>query len=74
MSLQEIEKQIEALTPTEFAELARWMLAHRPVAPQSKNALDVLFENAGSLSMPPDWAEEHEHYLYGVPKQHQNEQ
>lgn len=28
----------------------------------------LLAKMAGSVDMPPDWAEEHDHYLYGVPK------
>ena len=28
----------------------------------------ILAELAGTVEMPPDWSEEHDHYLYGVPK------
>ena len=31
-------------------------------------AWDVLDNLAGSVDAPPDWAEEHDHYLYGTPK------
>jgi hypothetical protein len=31
-------------------------------------AWDVLDELTGSVAAPPDWAEEHDHYLYGIPK------
>lgn len=31
-------------------------------------AWDVLDSLAGSVDAPPDWAEEHDHYLYGTPK------
>ncbi len=34
-----------------------------------KNAWTVLHEQAGSVEMPEDWAKEHDHYLYGTPKQ-----
>ncbi len=34
-----------------------------------KNAWTVLREQAGSVEMPEDWAKEHDHYLYGTPKQ-----
>jgi hypothetical protein len=37
-------------------------------APQSDNAWDVLDKAAGSIEAPPDWAAEHDHYLYGTPK------
>jgi len=33
-----------------------------------ETALDVLKKYAGSIEMPPDWSEEHDHYLYGTPK------
>ena len=70
MSLQEIENQIESLSPAEFEELSQWIAERHAAAPQAKHALDVLFENAGCVSMPPDWAEEHDHYLYGAPRHH----
>ncbi len=28
----------------------------------------VLQKHVGSVSAPPDWAGEHDHYLYGTPK------
>ena len=32
------------------------------------NAWDVLERLAGTVDAPADWAEEHDHYLYGSPK------
>lgn len=32
---------------------------------------DFLDRYAGSVEMPPDWAAEHDHYLYGTPKRYQ---
>lgn len=32
------------------------------------DALAVLESLIGSVDAPPDWAEEHDHYLYGTPK------
>ena len=29
---------------------------------------DVLSEFSGMVEGPKDWAEEHDHYLYGIPK------
>jgi len=29
---------------------------------------ELLEKNAGSIVAPPDWASEHDHYLYGTPK------
>lgn len=33
-----------------------------------KDVWDVLSELAGTVEAPEDWAEEHDHYLYGTPK------
>lgn len=35
---------------------------------QQTTAWDVLDELTGSIAAPPDWAEEHDHYLYDTPK------
>ncbi len=39
-------------------------------ATESKDAWDILETLTGSVDAPPDWAEQHDHYLYGTPKQH----
>ena len=36
---------------------------------QPKTAWTVLRTHAGSIEMPEDWSKEHDHYLYGIPKQ-----
>ncbi len=33
-----------------------------------KTAWGVLSKYAGTVEGPEDWSEEHDHYLYGVPK------
>lgn len=44
-------------------------LVEIPDEPQYReSALDVLNKYAGSVDMPADWSEEHDHYLYGTPK------
>jgi len=35
---------------------------------ESDTAWDVLDEMTGSIEAPSDWAKEHDHYLYGIPK------
>lgn len=45
----------------------RLAATHDPL-PQT-TAWDVLDTLTGSVAAPPDWAEEHDHYLYGIPKQ-----
>jgi hypothetical protein len=37
-------------------------------APPEGDAWDILEALAGSVDAPPDWAGEHDHYLYGTPK------
>ena len=36
------------------------------------NVWDTLEALAGSVEMPEDWSEEHDHYLYGTPKRNQS--
>lgn len=36
--------------------------------PVSADAWDVLESLIGTIDGPPDWASEHDHYLYGTPK------
>ncbi|MBI3829428.1 MAG: hypothetical protein HY291_07920 [Planctomycetes bacterium] len=40
------------------------------VASKKKNgsAFEILESLIGSVKMPRDWSEEHDHYLYGTPK------
>jgi hypothetical protein len=47
--------------------------ADSPLQPQSQaegevDALAVLESLIGTVDAPSDWAEEHDHYLYGTPK------
>jgi hypothetical protein len=35
----------------------------------SNNAWDVLDSLTGTIEAPADWSKEHDHYLYGTPKQ-----
>lgn len=35
----------------------------------SENAWDILESLAGTIDAPEDWSSEHDHYLYGTPKQ-----
>jgi hypothetical protein len=36
--------------------------------PKRPTIWDKLLELAGTVEGPPDWAENHDHYLYGTPK------
>jgi hypothetical protein len=39
---------------------------------ESLNLFDRLEAEAGLIDGPPDWAAEHDHYLYGAPKKSTN--
>jgi len=39
-----------------------------PEATPPGDAWDVLERYAGTIGAPPDWSSEHDHYLYGSPK------
>jgi hypothetical protein len=36
---------------------------------ETGNAWDVLESLTGTIEAPADWSKEHDHYLYGTPKQ-----
>ena len=40
----------------------------RKEAVGKQSLLDVLSKFSGTIEGPKDWSEEHDHYLYGVPK------
>lgn len=40
-----------------------------PPAASDENAWDILERLSGSVTAPEDWAVEHDHYIYGTPKQ-----
>ena len=39
----------------------------------SLNAWDILDGLTGTLEAPEDWAFEHDHYLYGIPRKREKE-
>jgi hypothetical protein len=50
---------------------ARYQITVRAVeqvAPEGETAWDVLERLAGTVDAPPDWSEEHDHYIHGAPK------
>ena len=40
-------------------------------AAADEDAWDILERLTGSVDAPEDWAAEHDHYLYGTPKQNE---
>lgn len=63
-------------TPLELRVNARYRVTIVPTVVEEHEAdsnkegdlWDLLDELAGTIEMPPDWAAEHDHYLYGTPK------
>ncbi len=50
-----------------WREIQERLAATDDQSPQT-TVWDVLDSLAGSVAAQPDWAEEHDHYLYGTPK------
>ena len=75
MSAREIIEELPRLTPAELLEvenrlreLQRRAAAAAPDAPVRWG--EALLEIAGTAEgLPPDFAENHDHYLHGAPKQ-----
>jgi hypothetical protein len=66
----------KVIVPDEPVDLPRNqpLVLHVETAPQaavgngSTDFGNVLKQHAGSVEAPADWAEQHDHYLYGTPK------
>jgi hypothetical protein len=62
----------KVLRPEETVDLelnVRYLLTiERKEAKEKRNLWDVLSDLSGTVEGPDDWSEEHDHYLYGVPK------
>lgn len=70
MSANEIIAELTKLTPEELRQVKAKVeeLVTQPAQPQ-RSVWDVLLEFAGTAEgLPPDLAENHDHYLYGTPK------
>lgn len=75
MSAREIIEQLPRLTPAELLEVEnRLRELQRQKASAASGAPvrwgEALLEIAGTAEgLPPDFAENHDHYLHGAPKQ-----
>lgn len=62
--------------PLDLEPNTRYQITIGPIEPEpngsSENAWQVLSDLAGTVDAPPDWASEHDHYLYGTPKYRTN--
>jgi hypothetical protein len=64
-TLGEIVEKLQHLEPETTAEPSA---EQEPPLPEG-GVWDLLEQVAGTVEMPADWASEHDHYLYGTPKQ-----
>jgi len=70
MSVDEILAELPRLKPHELETVELKLRELLPQNPPVKTVWESLRELAGSVEgLPPDFAEQHDHYLYGVPKQ-----
>jgi hypothetical protein len=60
--------KLAELSETEQESIASMILSEIDKKP-SQNAWDTLEELAGTIEAPEDWSKQHDHYLYGTPKQ-----
>jgi hypothetical protein len=75
-AIQAIEALPEDATLGQIVEKLRHLEAEAagkppsvPEQPLSEGGVwDLLEQAAGSVEMPPDWAAEHDHYLFGTPR------
>ena len=71
MSAQEIIKELMKLTPDELAEVdlkLHELLQNRTPASE-KSWGEALLEVAGAIEgLPSDYAQNHDHYLHGLPR------
>jgi hypothetical protein len=62
----------KVLRPEELVDLepnARYLVTIEHKEAMGEQSLwDVISEFSGMVEGPEDWSEEHDHYLYGIPK------
>jgi len=70
MSAQEIIAELPKLKPEELQRVKAGLAElERQNAPPERSVWDALLEFAGTAEgLPPDLAENHDHYLHGAPK------
>ena len=67
-SLFKLLELVESEPDTEYI-----LTVEKKKPPYSANALDVLRKNIGTINGPPDWSDEHDHYIHGIPKRGSND-
>lgn len=58
-------------SPIQLEPNQRYIVTIQPEPPteQTDDGWDAIANLIGSIEAPTDWAAEHDHYLYGTPKQ-----
>ena len=58
--------------PVDLTPNSRYIITIQAIPPAAKgeSAWEVLESLAGTIEAPPDWAKQHDHYLYGIPKRY----
>lgn len=65
----QIVEQVHNLPDPLQQQVLTFILNLRQQSPkQESNAWDVLEDLTGTIEAPTDWSSEHNHYLYGTPK------
>jgi hypothetical protein len=65
----QIVEQVHNLPDPLQQQVLTFILNLRQQSPkQESNAWDVLEALTGTIEAPNDWSREHDHYLYGTPK------
>lgn len=55
--------------PTDLKPDTHYVITIQPEEPSDKkNLWDTLSDLSGTVEGPEDWAKEHDHHLYGTPK------
>ncbi|MBE9012400.1 hypothetical protein IQ250_19565 [Pseudanabaenaceae cyanobacterium LEGE 13415] len=72
--ISQIVEQVNDLPAPLQQQVLEFVLNLRQHSKKDANAWDVLESLMGTIEAPADWSSEHDHYLYGTPKQQNTEQ
>ncbi len=65
----QIVEQVSDLSDPLQQQVLTFIQTLRQPPPTEPNAWDVLESLTATIEAPADWSSEHDHYLYGTPKQ-----
>ena len=67
--VNQIVEQVNDLPVPLQQQVLEFVLNLRQHSKKDANAWDVLESLTGAIEAPADWSSEHDHYVYGTPKQ-----